>query len=141
MMDILLVDDDPDVREALAGALGDEGYSVACASDGPVALRLLAAGARPSLILVDLHMPAMGGLRLGRLLAHDPTTAAISVVFLSADDHPPELPGEFLSKTAALDELLAVVERHCGPRRAQRSPKAAGDSDAKPPLGLRPIVR
>ena len=121
-MDVLVVDDDPGVREALAGALEDEGYGVTCAEDARVALRLLERGARPSLLLVDLHMPMMDGLLFGQRLSNDPATARIAVVFLSGDHRPPELPGEFVSKAAGLDDLLAVVARHCGPGRARVQP-------------------
>src|SRR5262249_50101104 len=50
---ILLVEDDFDVREALAETLREEGYAVDCACDGEEALQYLREGRRPGLILLD----------------------------------------------------------------------------------------
>ena len=58
----LVVDDDPDIREALAGILADEGYQVTACADGAQALAHLGAGSDPPcLILLDLMMPGMSG--------------------------------------------------------------------------------
>ena len=67
---ILVIEDDPDVRELLEILLKDEGHDVATASDGPVALDLVKRGvARPDLILADYNLPAgMDGVRATGLL-------------------------------------------------------------------------
>jgi CheY-like chemotaxis protein len=58
---ILLVDDDPAVRDITAALLEDLGYSVIEADDGPAALDLLSKGVRVDLILADFAMPGMTG--------------------------------------------------------------------------------
>ena len=59
---VLVVNDDPDIRETLAEVLADEGYAVHTAGDGVDALELLTAGrARPSVILLDFMMPRCDG--------------------------------------------------------------------------------
>lgn len=57
---VLVVDDDPDIRDTLVEALEEEGYSVAAAANGSEALETLRRIA-PRLILLDLFMPIMGG--------------------------------------------------------------------------------
>ncbi|MGQ0660027.1 PAS domain S-box protein [Sphingosinicella sp.] len=62
---ILIVDDDPDVRAFLAGAVTDLGHAVREAVDGPAALAALDDGA-PDLMLVDFAMPGMNGAEVAR---------------------------------------------------------------------------
>jgi CheY-like chemotaxis protein len=74
---ILVVEDDDVIRETLVDLLSDEGYAVESATDGARALDLLAARralgvADPSLILLDLVMPEMGGAEFARALASTP---------------------------------------------------------------------
>lgn len=57
---ILLVEDDPSLREIITEALGDDGYSVASADNGATALEL-ARRSPPDLAIVDLMMPRMSG--------------------------------------------------------------------------------
>jgi len=61
---ILLVDDDPGVREVTAAMLEDLGYSVIEADDGAMALDLLSKGIRVDLMLADFTMPRMTGTEL-----------------------------------------------------------------------------
>ena len=72
---ILLVEDDFDVREALAETLRDEGYAVECAVDGEQALDYLRDGGRPGLILLDLMMPRMSGSEFRMVQKVDPQLA------------------------------------------------------------------
>jgi CheY-like chemotaxis protein len=68
MAAILLVDDDPDVRETLADMLRDRGHEVTEATEGLHALELLAAGSRaPDLLVTDIRMPRLDGFSLARL--------------------------------------------------------------------------
>ena len=77
---ILVVEDDPDMRELLRLLLHDEGYIVAAASNGPAALDMVARGAaRPGLVLADYNLPGgMTGLQaVGRLREALPGVPAI----------------------------------------------------------------
>lgn len=65
---ILVVDDDPLVREMLREILTDSGYRAETAEDGQAALDRLAAGAPVDLILSDMNMPRLDGLSLIRTL-------------------------------------------------------------------------
>lgn len=113
---VLVVDDDPYIREALAEVLEDEGYPVVTAGDGEEALDRLGRSSPPSLILLDLRMPGMSGWELRRRLLAEPRLAGIPVVLLSADSRLEEAQAVLgaagsLRKPPSLDELLAAVGR------------------------------
>src|SRR5947199_10611354 len=59
--EILIVEDDPALREALAQVLSDEGYELFSARDGLEAVNCLKKGNRPDVILLDLSMPVVNG--------------------------------------------------------------------------------
>ena len=90
MHDILIIDDDPDVAEAIAEVLDSFGHSSRIASDGVVALELLAQGFRPCVILCDEMMPVMSGSEFLKQLQRRDEVAKIPVVSLSAARLPPE---------------------------------------------------
>ena len=81
---VLVVDDDPDIREAMTAILEGEGYTVSEARDGAEALALLRGGNAPCLILLDLMMPVMDGWSFRAAQLADPALAEIPVVILSA---------------------------------------------------------
>lgn len=116
---ILVVDDSPEVREAMVELLEGEGYEVHSARDGHEALALLEAQARPALALVDWRMPRMDGGTFLRVLAGTAHAAHTHVVITSASPEPfIALPGAtVLRKPFELDALLTLVERTCGPQR------------------------
>ena len=83
---ILVIDDDPDLRETLLLLLGDHQYVVAAVAGGREALDLLATGRRPNLILLDLMMPDMNGWQFLDHVRADAALASIPVVIMTA--HP-----------------------------------------------------
>jgi DNA-binding response OmpR family regulator len=83
MTQILVVDDDLDVREALEGILKAEGYAVDTVPTGAEALAYLE-GARPDLIVLDIIMPGMDGLSVCERIRSNPFTASIPIIFLTA---------------------------------------------------------
>ena len=112
---VLVVEDDPDQRDAVTLALEGEGYRVVHAATGLEALDLLHGGTRPCLILLDLMMPEMDGVQFrGEQLKSD-ELARIPVVVLSAFGQATRAKylrvAEYLRKPVELDQLLAVVER------------------------------
>ncbi len=79
---ILIVDDDPHIRELLAFALAKAGLSTCAAKDGEEALEQVAAS-RPDLVILDINMPRMDGLEVcRRLRAH----TSLPILFLSSRD-------------------------------------------------------
>jgi CheY-like chemotaxis protein len=117
---VLIVDDDPGVREVLAMLLADEGYHVATACNGREALSYLAHHEAPALILLDIMMPGMDGHAFRVIQRERPALAAIPVVVLSAGENSELVtamrPAAFLKKPFDLDALLALVEKYCGER-------------------------
>lgn len=113
---ILLVEDDVDVREALVEALSDRGYTVDTAGDGLLALQALRGGKRPGVILLDLMMPRMDGVEFRTAQRADPTLADLPVVLLSADARMEEKARamkvhDTIRKPIDLEQLYRVIER------------------------------
>lgn len=112
--EILIVDDDPDVRELLREALETTGRTVVDAENGAEALALLTATPGLRLVLLDLRMPIMTGWEFLEAKAKLPEWAELPVVVLSATDPDPSLLARvagFLKKPFDLDELLTLVAR------------------------------
>ncbi len=80
---VLVVDDEPMVRETLGQVLSDEGYVVDLAVDGESALERVHA-ARPDAILLDLMMPGMNGRQFLQALREDPAYANVPVLIMTA---------------------------------------------------------
>ncbi|HYO54283.1 response regulator [Archangium sp.] len=112
---ILVVDDDPDIREALRDILDDAGYNVVLAFHGQMALELLGSIGQPCLVLLDWMMPVMDGAQFLHLLRQNPLYDAVTVILCTASgrDVPPGAQG-LLRKPFELDELLAAVAAACG---------------------------
>src|SRR6185295_9815526 len=82
--DILVIDDNEDIREAISLVLKDAGYAVSVAGGGGEAFALLRGGYRPDVILLDLMMPGMSGWDLHRELRGDHALGTIPVIVVSA---------------------------------------------------------
>jgi DNA-binding response OmpR family regulator len=80
---VLVVDDEPMVRETLGQVLSDEGYMVDLAVDGETALERVRA-ARPDAILLDLMMPGMNGRQFLQALRDEPAYAHVPVMIMTA---------------------------------------------------------
>ncbi len=114
---ILVVDDDPDIREALVDVLTDHGYSARAVSNGREALDYLRGGARPNLILLDLMMPVMDGLQFRQEQVNDPDLKELPVFVISAGNDVAQSAATLgvagsMRKPIDLDKLLDIVARH-----------------------------
>ena len=114
---ILLVEDDPDLRELLMQALVAEGHTVVAAVDGPQALERVAAGSiRPDLILTDFNLPGgMNGLELAAKVRHA-LNASVAAAILTGDISSATLRNiahdncVHLSKPVKLTELNTLIQ-------------------------------
>ncbi len=79
---VLVVEDDPSVRGLLDTLLTAEGYSVATASDGIAGLSEAAAH-KPAIILLDIVMPDLGGIRVLQEMQSNPVLANVPVLVLT----------------------------------------------------------
>lgn len=85
MTDLMIVEDDADISDAMAAALEDHGYAVIVAANGQEALDELRAATRlPRLILLDLMMPVMDGWQFRAVQKAEAALADVPVVVLSA---------------------------------------------------------
>jgi CheY-like chemotaxis protein len=126
---VLVVDDDPDVRDTIADVLGTEGYRVLEASEGKEALRVLEL-ARPNLIILDMLMPVMNGRAFLEEQRRIPAVADIPVLVITAygvahEDAARLKTAGFLKKPMEIRELLQTVAHlTAGTPGAQKSPES-----------------
>jgi CheY-like chemotaxis protein len=119
--DILIVEDDQDVRDALSETLVDAGYAVSTAVNGALALRALrASNELPRLVLLDLMMPVMDGERFLQEMRKDPRLSVLPVVLLTADGRAVTQAATFghsdgLRKPVQRGDLLFTIAKYCKP--------------------------
>ena len=116
---VLVVEDEPDAREAMVELIQQEGFTALGARHGQEAIDLLRAGRRPSLILLDLKMPVMDGWAFCAELGADERFASIPVAILTASAIYESLPHRrngagLFTKPVDFQRLLALVRRFCG---------------------------
>jgi DNA-binding response OmpR family regulator len=105
---ILVVDDEPMVRDTLGHVLADEGYVVDVAVDGSDALDRVHA-ARPDAILLDLMMPGMNGRQFLQALRDDPAYSAVPVLIMTAV-HGLEVNLSSIGASAVVEKPFAVED-------------------------------
>ncbi|MFA6170641.1 MAG: response regulator transcription factor [Candidatus Margulisiibacteriota bacterium] len=116
MKEILVVDDEKDIVEAIEYNLKNEGYKVAKAFDGPSAVKM-AKEKNPALILLDLMLPGMNGLDVCKTLKNNAATAAIPIIMLTArGEEADKVIGlelgadDYLTKPFSMRELTARIK-------------------------------
>src|SRR5687767_4698475 len=127
---LLVVDDEPNIRELLSASLRYAGFEVATAADGQQALEM-AESFRPDLLVLDVMMPGLDGFGVVRrlrqagrhkpvlfLTARDAAEDKVSGLTLGGDD--------YVTKPFSLDEVLARIRAVL--RRSAGSQKAAADA-------------
>jgi CheY-like chemotaxis protein len=119
LIDVLVVDDNEDVRSALVDILEYRNYTVAEARNGRDALAQLEWFA-PRLVLMDLMMPIMDGWSCFASLREDSRHALIPVIFLSAvAESAPSTAAGIITKPFTMETIVSAVQRfHGGPAAA-----------------------
>ena len=112
-INVLIVDDERDIRETLGELLVDEGFGVEAAWNGETALARLEAGFRPDVIILDLMMPVMDGPTFRTLQRSHPALSGIPVVGLSAAQTP-EADFEVLRKPLRFELLVEKLRSAVG---------------------------
>jgi CheY-like chemotaxis protein len=120
---VLIVEDDPDVRDMLAALLVQEGFHAVAAEDGLEALHMLRAVRHrapnvPCLVLLDLMMPRLGGNEFRRAQLSDPAVSGVPVAVMSGVDDVEQRALALgavatLAKPIDCEMLLRVVRRYC----------------------------
>lgn len=136
---ILVVEDERDMAELIALRLRREGYRVDVAHDGAEALDRVRAQP-PDLMLLDLMLPRMSGTEVANIVRHDPRTAAVPIIMLTAKAEESDVivglklgADDYVTKPFAMSVLMARVGAVL--RRAN-SLTAGGDA----PLTVGPIT-
>ncbi len=110
---ILVVDDEPTIRETVAYNLENAGYDVITAADGPAALEA-ARTQSPDLVILDIMLPGMDGFEVCRILRKEMTTPVLMLT--ARDDEIDRVVGlevgadDYLTKPFSMRELLARVK-------------------------------
>ncbi|MDB4943308.1 MAG: sensory box histidine kinase/response regulator [Labilithrix sp.] len=115
---VLIIDDDPMVHQLLRGRMQQDGFEVLSASDGVEGLTL-AREHRPTVILLDLHLPKLDGWGVLARLKSEPQLAVIPVIIVSVEEE--RARGfsfgacDYLIKPVEADQLINVVRRSIRP--------------------------
>ena len=113
---VMIVDDNDDIRDAIAMVLALEGWDVAGAESVSQAFRRLREF-HACVVLLDLHMPGTDGWGFLERMRMDPSLDDVAVVIVSGDadkrDEAVAAGYEFLLKPIRPDALVAAIGRHC----------------------------
>ena len=130
MRRILVVEDDPDLRELLSYELAREGFAVDATELGADALRICQRGA-PDLVLLDLMLPDYSGVEICQALRRSPETQDVPIVFLTACGSESERirglevgADDYISKPFSMRELILRLHALLKRRRAPVTPIA-----------------
>jgi CheY-like chemotaxis protein len=115
---VLVVDDEPTIRNLIADALREADFEVDMAANGVEALKLMQEWV-PSVVVLDLMMPRLDGTGFTELMRLNPRYAGVPVLLVTAAygaEHAAEQVGAraFLSKPFELDHLVDMVGRLAG---------------------------
>ncbi|MBI5029340.1 MAG: response regulator transcription factor [Chloroflexi bacterium] len=124
---ILVIDDDPDIRDIISTTLEARGYEVLTAATGNDGLKV-AKSTVPDLILLDIMLPDMNGYELCTQLRSLKVTSEISVVMMTAADQPSDVvrgfvvgTDEYVTKPFGIEELVARINAQLRRRKITRS--------------------
>ena len=112
---ILIIDDDPAIRETLIEALEEEGYNVEAATNGAEGLAAIER-AVPAMVLLDMRMPVLDGWGFARALSE--RAIDVPLVVMTAAQESTQWSQEInaaalLAKPFSLDALIEAVARIC----------------------------
>ncbi len=110
---VLLVEDDPGMRDVIAALLERTGFRVFSARDGAEAWELLSCGPRPAAILVDLYTPRMTGHDLVARIRRTPRLATVPIIAMSGEraDRDRPVAEAFLEKPFSREQLEWALAR------------------------------
>ena len=117
MKSVLIADDESSIRLLVRATIESDAYSIAEASNGDQAWRLIKE-LRPDLVLLDVLMPGLSGLEVTRAVREDPSLAGTTVILLTANVSQADVEAGlaagaalYLTKPFSPLELLTVLEK------------------------------
>ena len=114
---VLVLDDDPDMAQAIQELVEEQGYRAILAGDGREALALLEKE-RPCLMLIDVFMPVMNGVEFLRVIKRNSRLSGIPrVIMTAANDQMIGVKEDVsvLYKPVDLDSLKRILHKYCAP--------------------------
>ena len=129
--DVLIVDDDAELREFFVALLTLEGYHVTAAANGAEALAYLRRFGPVAVVLLDLSMPVMDGWTFCREQQSDRRLADIPVVLSSGSLDSPDRPRRIaatLEKPVDSREVLSVIRKYCPARKSRAARSSSRQS-------------
>jgi len=137
---VLVVDDEPDVRQSFAFLLDACGILAVAAKHGQEALDIIRSHRPPAVILLDLRMPVVSGEQFLAERQADPVLAAIPIIVVSATADPTvrnRLPGvaAYYQKPADPADLLATVRRLLAASAPASDGQSAAVGESQPTAG------
>lgn len=113
---IIVIDDDPDILDAVEIVLLEEGFNVLTTTRGDQVLKKMET---PDLFLIDIWMSGQNGKDICRSLKENPITAHIPVILFSANKDTPQIAEEagandYLLKPFDIDELILKIKKQLG---------------------------
>ncbi len=110
---VLLVEDDPGMRDVIRALLERAGFHVYTANDGAEAWDLLARGPRPAALLVDLYTPRMTGHDLVARIRRTPRLSTVPIIAMSGEraDRDRPMAEAFLEKPFSREQLEWALDR------------------------------
>ena len=113
--DILVIEDDYDIRESMRDALEIEGYNVITANNGKEGMMTLKSKPKTCLVMLDMVMPVMGGREFLDIIVKDKFLSKIPVLVVSSVATKENTLGAagFLRKPADLDMILKIIKTYC----------------------------
>ena len=110
---VLIIDDEPDIREIVRIYLSDEGYDVIETDNGHDGI-LKAQELKPDLIVLDIMMPGINGFEVAKHLKDDPNTQDIPIIILSVLAHDSQYRQgimDYISKPFRQEELVNTIHK------------------------------
>jgi len=116
---ILIIEDEPDIREAMAEAIADAGFTVLTAENGQVGFDT-AIAEKPDVILLDIVMPVLDGHATLKKLRQDPWGQHVKVIMLTSMDdvhnvgtaHEQNITDYLIKPHSSLAEIVNKVREH-----------------------------
>ena len=144
---LLIIEDDPAVRELLAGCLEHKNHRVSTAGSGEEGLRLIEEDP-PHLVILDLTLPGMNGLDVCRTMRRDPWMEKIPVLMLTGlaedDDVVAGLEvgaDDYMTKPFSTKVLVARVNALARRGRTGEAPRAGSAAPGDEVLEIRTLGR
>lgn len=118
VVDILIVEDDVDVRDLLVARAKQEGWHIRVAEDGEKCIEQVKEK-KPDIILLDIMMPKMDGYNACFMIKEDPQYSGIPIIMITAKTEPfEEIKGkmvgadEYICKPFDLNETFDIIKKH-----------------------------